>query len=91
MLIAYIFRYHQNNNAQEVAIYKERLKKLGMEITKITNRVAEVEQLAKHFQSQNTDLLVQKEQMEYVTQQLHLETQQLYKLINEFEVSKQLN
>ncbi|XP_025416615.1 putative uncharacterized protein DDB_G0290989 isoform X2 [Sipha flava] len=77
--------YHQNNNAQEVAVYKERLKKLGMEIKKMTDRVVEVEQLAKHFHSQNTGLLVQKEQMECVTKQLHLETQQLYKLINEFE------
>jgi hypothetical protein len=60
-----------------------------MEIKKMTDRVVEVEQLAKHFHSQNTGLLVQKEQMECVTKQLHLETQQLYKLINEFEVSKQ--
>lgn len=55
----------------------------------MTDRVDEVEQLTKHFHSQNTGLLIQKEQIEYVTQQLHLETQQLYRLINEFEVSIQ--
>lgn len=55
----------------------------------MTERVAEIEQLTTGFHAQDSGLLIQKEQMEYITQQLHLETQQLYKLINVFEVSNQ--
>lgn len=56
----------------------------------MVEKVADVEQmLTAHFQSRDSKLMFQKEEVEYATQQLRLEQQQLYQLINVFEVSEQ--
>lgn len=82
-----IYRYHQNNNAQVNAVYKERLKHLEKQNKNMVEKVIEVEQLlATHFHSQDTSL-IQKEQIEQVTKNLRLEQKQLYHLIHNFEVS----
>lgn len=75
------FSYHQHNNTQEAIVYKEYLKKLEKQNKEMVEKVTNVDQkLALHFHSSNTSLLFQKEQ-------LHLEQQQLYQLINIFEVN----
>lgn len=79
-------KYHQNNNAQEATVYKEHLKKLEKQNKEMVEKVADVEQmLAAHFHSRDNKFMFQKEEVEYATQQLRLEQQQLYQLINIFE------
>lgn len=73
-------RYYENNNDQ-AAIYKEHLQKLKKQNNEMAEKVVDIEKmLASQFHSHDTSLLFQKEQ-------LHLEQQQLYKLINIFEVN----
>lgn len=56
----------------------------------MVEKVADVEQmLAAHFHSRDSKFLFQKEEVEHATQQLRLEQQQLYQLINVIEVSEQ--
>jgi len=56
----------------------------------MVEKVADIEQiLAAHFHSHDKKLMFQKEEIDYATQQLRLEQQQLYQLINIFEVSEQ--
>jgi len=56
----------------------------------MVEKVADVEQmLAAHIHSRDTKFMFQKEEVEYATQQLRLEQQQLYQLIHVFEVSEQ--
>ncbi|XP_025197334.1 uncharacterized protein LOC112596071 [Melanaphis sacchari] len=79
-------KYHKNYNTQEATIYKEQLKKLERQNKEMVDKVADVEQiLTAHFHSRNTKFIFQKEDIEYATQQLRLEQQQLYQLINVFE------
>ncbi|KAF0758267.1 Uncharacterized protein FWK35_00012470 [Aphis craccivora] len=78
-------KYHQNN-AQETAVYKEHLKKLERQNKEMVEKVADIEKiLAAHFHSHDSKLMIQKEEIDYATQQLRLEQQQLYQLINVFE------
>ncbi|XP_026807049.1 uncharacterized protein PFB0145c-like isoform X2 [Rhopalosiphum maidis] len=79
-------KYHQNNNVQETAVYKEHLKKLERQNKEMVEKVADVEKiLAAHFHFHDSKLMFQKEGIEHATQQLRLEQQQLYQLINVFE------
>ncbi|KAL5243663.1 hypothetical protein ACI65C_011073 [Semiaphis heraclei] len=79
-------KYHQNNNNQEATMYKEHLKKLEKKNKEMVDKVAEVEQMvAAHLHSRDNKFMFQKEEVEYATQQLRLEQQQLYQLINVFE------
>ncbi|KAL4088610.1 hypothetical protein QTP88_023699 [Uroleucon formosanum] len=79
-------KYHQNINAQEANKYKEHLKKLERQNKEMVEKVADVEQmLAAHLHSRDSKFMFQKEEVEYATQQLRLEQQQLYHLINVFE------
>jgi len=56
----------------------------------MVEKVADIEKiLAAHFHSHDSKLMIQKEEIDYATQQLRLEQQQLYQLINVFEVSEQ--
>jgi len=56
----------------------------------MVDKVAEVEQMvAAHLHSHDSKFMFQKEEVEYATQQLRLEQQQLYQLINVFEVREQ--
>lgn len=71
-------------------MYKEHLKKLEKQNKEMVEKVADVEKiLAVHFHSRDSKLIFQKEEIEHATQQLRLEQQQLYQLINVFEVSEQ--
>lgn len=68
-------------------MYKEQLKKKEKQNKEMIKKVADAEQmLATYFHSRGSNLLFQKEQVAYVTEQLRLEQQQLYQLINIFEV-----
>lgn len=68
-------------------MYKEQLKKLEKQNKEMIKKVADAEQmLASHFHSRDSSLLFQKEHATYATEQLQLEQQQLYQLINIFEV-----
>lgn len=83
-----MFRYHLNISAQETAMYKEHLQKLERQNKEMVERVTEVEQiLATNFTPHDTSLLYKKKQIEYVTQQLRSEQQQLYQRINILEVN----
>lgn len=69
-------------------MYRGQLKKLEKQNKELAQNVSDVEEiLAAHFHSRDTNLLYQKEQIEFVTQQLRLEQQQLQQLINIFEVN----
>lgn len=71
-------------------MYKEHLKKLEKKNKEMVDKVAEVEQMvAAHLHSRDNKFMFQKEEVEYATQQLRLEQQQLYQLINVFEVREQ--
>lgn len=79
-------KYHQNINAQEETKYKDHLKKLERQNKEMVEKVSDVEQmLAAHFHSRDSKFLFQKEEVEYATQQLRLEQQQLHQLINVIE------
>lgn len=69
-------------------MYREKLKKLEIQNKEVAEKVSDVEEmLAANFSIQDNNLLFQKEQIEFVTQQLRVEQQQLQQLINIFEVS----
>jgi len=68
-------------------MYKEHLKKLETQNKEMVKKVDDVEQMAARLQSRDSKFMVQKEEVEYATQQLYLEQQKLYQLINVFEVS----
>lgn len=69
-------------------MYRENLKKLERQNKEMAEKISEVENmLAAHFNFRDTNMMFQKEQIEYVTQQIRLEQQQLYQLINIFDVS----
>jgi len=56
----------------------------------VIDKVAEVEQMvAARLHSLDSKFMFQKEEVEYATQQLRLEQQQRYQLINVFEVREQ--
>ncbi|XP_015377016.1 PREDICTED: uncharacterized protein LOC107171293 [Diuraphis noxia] len=83
-------KYHQNNNNQEATMYKEHLRKLEKKNKEMVDKVADVEQMvAAHLHSRDDNFMFQKKEIEYATQQLRLEQQQLYQLINVFEVREQ--
>jgi len=71
-------------------VYKEHLKKLEKQNKEMVDKVSDVEQMvAAHLHYRDTNFMFQKEEVEYATQQLRLEQQQLYQLINVFEVREQ--
>lgn len=69
-------------------MYREKLKKLEKQNKDVAEKVSDVEEmLAANFNFRDTNLLYHKEQIEFVTQQLRVEQQQLQQLIDTFEVS----
>lgn len=69
-------------------MYRDKLKKLERQNKEVAEKVSDVEEMfAANFNLRDNNLLYQKEQIEFVTQQLRVEQQQLQQLINIFEVS----